>query len=157
MKRSPEESGHFDAMSSLRIVLSPETGSLRTLGRELMQFASASLGDVGGRKEVHDLRLAVQEAVANLLKHGTGRPAETGVVVEFRHHPGLIEVEIRSNGHRFDPTRAPAVLRPPENLEECGRGLFLISALVDRVEYEFDGGDNVLTLCKQLGAKEDAA
>ncbi len=152
-----EGTGHSGACRSLRVVLPPDTGGLRILGRELMQFASACLGSAGGCREVHDLRLAVQEAVANLLKHEKGRPVDAAVVLEFRHQPGLLEVEIRSHGLMFDPTRAPAVLRPPEALEECGRGLFLISALVDRVEYEFEEGENVLTLCKQLGAKEDAA
>lgn len=157
MTKPFEEPGSLDGADSVRVELPPDRGSLRLLGQEMMRFAAAALGPMGDSREVHDLRLAVQEAVANLFKHETGRPDDAGVVVVFRRLPDFLVAEIRSSGRQFDPTRAPAVLRPPEDLEECGRGLFLINALVDEVRYEFEGVENVLTLFKQLGAKEDAA
>lgn len=140
-----------------RIVLPPDLGSLPVLGRELIRFATAVLGPAGDTKEVHDLRLALQEAVANLLKHEGERPVMEGILVELRHRLGLLEVRVHSRGRPFDPTEKPTVLKPPEHLAENGRGLFLIQALADEVRYEFEDGENILTMIKHIQAEEDAA
>jgi serine/threonine-protein kinase RsbW len=140
-----------------RIVLPPDLGSLPLLGRELIRFAAAALGRTGESKDVHDLRLAVQEAVANLLKHEGERPAMEGILVELHGRLGVLEVKIHSRGRPFDPTAGPALLKAPEHLAENGRGLFLIQALADEVRYEFEEGENILTMVKYIQAGEDAA
>ncbi len=78
---------------------------------------------------VDDVLLALDEAVSNAIRHGSGSggPIEVSVGVE----DGWIDVLVLDRG----PTPRPPCLPdgPPRTLATGGRGLWLIAQLVDEV------------------------
>src|SRR5262249_43293465 len=94
-----------------------------------------------------DLRLALEEAIVNAVKHGNGYDPAKRVQVRYSVSAERVLAEVEDQGTGFDPARVPDPTAP-ENLERsCGRGLFLIRAYVTWVRYNERG--NCITLCKQ--------
>ena len=94
---------------------------------------------------VGDVILAVGEAFANAVVHGSGsRFEQVGVSVWAR--PRSISIELRYPGEPFD------LVPPcePELDQLTGRGRFLMHALMDAVRYDFLPGETVVRLDKQI-------
>jgi anti-sigma regulatory factor (Ser/Thr protein kinase) len=97
---------------------------------------------------VDDVVLAVGEAFANAVVHGSGsRFEQVGVCVWARRHS--IAIELRYPGEPFD--LAPP--REPELEQLTGRGRFLMHALMDAIQYDFPPGETVVRLEKQLSLR----
>ena len=95
-----------------------------------------------------DLNLALTEGLANAIRHaGQGRGGGS-VRVHIDIEDGGLRVRIFDDGPGFDLAQVP----PPDfdALEESGRGLFLMRALMDSVDYRRAEGGNVLEMRKQL-------
>lgn len=93
-----------------------------------------------------NLPVALTEALSNAILRGNGEDADKSVRVRVSMLDGELTVEVEDEGMGFDLdacTRDPSL---PENLEqEAGRGLFLMRALMDRVE-SYRAGGNVVRL-----------
>jgi len=88
-----------------------------------------------------ELQLAVSEAVANALRHGSAEAPHVDIVMGA--HDGVIEVEVQDRG-RF---------RPRLGVEtESGRGLSLMVALLDEVEFCAGDGGTRVRMRKRLSA-----
>jgi anti-sigma regulatory factor (Ser/Thr protein kinase) len=94
---------------------------------------------------VDDVVLAVGEAFANAVAHGSGsRYEQIGVSVWARQRS--ISIELRYPGEPFDP-----VLPVEPDLDQLtGRGRFLMYALMDVVQYHFPPGETIVRMEKQL-------
>ncbi len=94
---------------------------------------------------VEDVVLAVGEAFANAVAHGSGsRFEQVGISVWAR--PRGFAIELRYPGEPFDP-----VLPVEPDLDQLtGRGRFLMYALMDAVHYDFPPGETVVRLEKQF-------
>jgi len=101
-------------------------------------------------KDVFSVRLALEEAIVNAIRHGNkGDPAKS-VQVRYRVTDREVVTEIQDEGPGFDPYNIPDPLAP-ENLESpTGRGLFLIRYYMTSVTFNERG--NCLTLCKERSA-----
>lgn len=88
------------------------------------------------------LPLVVDEIVTNAMKHGNAWDASLEVRVEAEIDAGGLVLRVTDQGEGFarDEVRDP--LAEENRTREGGRGLFLIEALMDRVEY-FDGGRGI--------------
>ena len=91
-------------------------------------------------------RLALEEAVANAVKHGhQGDPAKR-VRVGYRVRADRVLVEVEDQGAGFDPRRV-ADPRDRENLDKpCGRGLLLMRSYTTWLRFNARG--NRVTLCR---------
>ena len=112
-----------------------------------MAAVCAFVGDALAPEGLIRLEIAVTEALNNVVLHG-GPPggAEIGVTVR-KAAPGVL-VEIRDPGRPvpaglFAAARDPARIDP---LAESGRGIALIAALSDALDYDSRDGTNRLTL-----------
>lgn len=102
---------------------------------------------------VHDLSLALQETLDNVIEHAyRGRPRGV-ILVEASFEPGSrIVVTVRDRGPAFDPADVP----PPgttatlETARVGGLGLHLVRNLVDTLRYERRSGENRLVLARRL-------
>src|SRR4051794_14170536 len=94
---------------------------------------------------VDDVILALGEAFANAVAHGSGsRYEQVGVAVWAQERS--VAIELRYPGEPFDA-------RPPgePDLEQLtGRGRFLMASLMDGVTYDFPPGETIVRLEKQL-------
>jgi anti-sigma regulatory factor (Ser/Thr protein kinase) len=115
-------------------------------GSIIRQKIRALLETTGFPEEaVDDVVLAVGEAFANAVAHGSGSRYEQ-VEVGVRARQRGIAIELRYPGEPFDP-----VLPGEPDLEQLtGRGRFLMHALMDVVCYDFPPGETIVRLEKQV-------
>ncbi len=101
----------------------------------LKQFESMDYSD-------HDsfaVHLALEEAFYNAISHGHKMNIEKKVDIEFNVSPEKVDIYLTDSGPGFDPNTIPDC-RLPENLYKTeGRGIFLMKAYMDLVEYNKSG------------------
>ena len=100
-------------------------------------------------RDVFGIRLALDEAIVNAIKHGNQFDPDKTVRVNCLIHDGLFRVEIEDQGSGFrledvpDPTE-------DENLERpCGRGIMLMRSFMTHVEFNSLGNKVILEKRKQ--------
>lgn len=96
------------------------------------------------------LRLAVEEAVVNVIDHAYPTGNEGGIEVRVISDGKILKTIIIDSGAAFDPTtkeRTDTSL-PVEDRQIGGLGILLIHDLMDSINYERIDGRNVLTLTK---------
>jgi anti-sigma regulatory factor (Ser/Thr protein kinase) len=86
----------------------------------------------------YDLLTCVQEASMNALRFGA---SPWGVQISVTADPNEILVTVRDHGTGLDLKRLTNL--PPDPMSEAGRGLFLLAALMDRVEFRVEDGTEV--------------
>lgn len=94
-------------------------------------------------RDVFGVRLALEEALVNAIKHGNGMDPSKNVHIECHIDRDLVRVEIEDEGPGFTPEEVPDPTSE-ENLERpCGRGIMLMRAFMTRVEYN-DRGNRII-------------
>ena len=97
-------------------------------------------------KEIFGIRLALEEAIVNAIKHGNQMDRGKKVHVRFRVLPDRFDVGVTDEGPGYDPGDVPDPLAD-ENLERpTGRGLFLMQHYMTEVVVHPPG--NRLTMSK---------
>ncbi len=90
--------------------------------------------------DVMAVELALQEAVANAIRHGCGGDASKELQCAVTcDDAGEIMITVRDPGTGFDPAKVANPLDPVNILKSSGRGIFLINGLMDDVQFA-DGG-----------------
>ncbi len=85
------------------------------------------------------VKLALDEAVTNAIKHGNGMDRSKRVQVRAAVSEDRVWIEIRDEGPGFKREHVPDP-RNEENLHKCsGRGLLLIEAYMTHVDWSPDG------------------
>jgi serine/threonine-protein kinase RsbW len=113
----------------------------------MRSVAACIMADLGTPEEAReDVQLAVTEACANAVRHAVGSAEYT---VRLAVGQDSCEVEIVDLGPGFAPPADDAELALDS---ESGRGLTLIRALVDDLQFDRDGGDNRIRLVKRWPA-----
>lgn len=104
--------------------------------------------------DVEAVRLAVDEACTNAIKHAYGGREDGVVTVETRRQPGAFLVVITHAGVPFDPARYHPVPLPEavRQRRRGGFGVVLMNRLVDHVEYRQRGKISEVRLTKDLDA-----
>jgi len=131
---------------SLEIRLTSDPRWLRVL-----RAAVAQVGHVAGldAQAVDHLKLAVDEACANIIRHAyEGQPGRP-IVATFSLHPDRLEVRLRDFGKKVPPDS----IRPlaPDPSRPGGLGVHLLHSCMDEVVFEAaDGEGMVLRLVKYL-------
>ena len=98
------------------------------------------------------LRLAVEEAVVNVIEYAYPAGTEGNVEVTMMSDGHRLKVMIVDAGVPFDPTiekKADTTLSAEER-RVGGLGIYLVRELMDSINYERVDGHNILTLKKEL-------
>jgi serine/threonine-protein kinase RsbW len=129
----------FDAPAGIE-----EMGYLR--GRVCSLVETLGMPEAG----LFDLKVAVGEALANAVRHGSPAGAEDLVHVTVSAYPDRAVVDVRDRGRGFDGQPVVA----DDVYASGGRGVLFMKALMDRVDFEqsADGG-TVVRLTKRLPAR----
>lgn len=94
-------------------------------------------------KDVIAVELALQEAVANAIRHGCRGDATKQLQCSVTcDEAGEVVITVRDPGAGFDPSKLADPLDPANVLKPSGRGIFLINGLMDDVQFS-DGGREV--------------
>jgi len=97
-------------------------------------------------RDVFGVRLALEEALVNAIKHGNQMDPSKKVHIECRVNAERIWIRIRDEGQGFDINALPDPTLE-ENLEKpSGRGVLLMREFMTNVEYNERG--NCVTLEK---------
>jgi serine/threonine-protein kinase RsbW len=97
-------------------------------------------------REIFGIKLALEEALVNAIKHGNGMDRNKHVHIRYHVQPDRFEIGIADEGCGFDPGAVPDP-RAEENLERpSGRGLLLMRHYMTEVVYHPPG--NRLTMSK---------
>jgi len=96
------------------------------------------------------LQVALDEIVSNVIRHAWPSGGAHQFRVRVTLGPKTAEVEVIDDGKSFDPRRAPPPPDLPagEKLPVGGRGLAMLSQLVDSIGYARVDGCNRTTLKK---------
>lgn len=110
-------------------------------------------------EDIEDLKVAISEAMTNATTHAYDENEDGEVTVGFGLYRDRLEVMVADHGGSFNLSEVKQQTgpyrqsEPIENLREGGFGLFLIDALMDKVEIKSDYGVIVL-MTKNLPTNE---
>ena len=109
-------------------------------GREVQEAILTACRAAGFTEDAFfAVKLALDEAVTNAIKHGNGMSPTKRVDVLARVTPERAHVEVRDEGPGFVRRQVPDPTLE-ENLDKCsGRGLMLIEAYMSEVDWSEDG------------------
>jgi serine/threonine-protein kinase RsbW len=127
------------------ISIPSDPAEARRLGEELEALLRGSNAHT---KDVFSIKLAVEEALVNAIKHGNQMDRAKQVRISYRLHADRFEVSVSDEGAGFDPTDVPDPTAI-ENLERpCGRGLMLMRHYMSEVAFNDRG--NSVSMCKHF-------
>jgi serine/threonine-protein kinase RsbW len=126
-------STHFEVMLAADIsTISPVVTWVMDLVREM---------EYGAGKEFQ-IELALREALANAVLHGCNADPSKRIEcsVTSDEDRGILIV-VRDPGKGFDATKVSCPTNEQNIFSDHGRGIFLINALMDEVQYELNGAE----------------
>ena len=106
-------------------------------------------------QEVFGIHLAMEEAVVNAIKHGNRHAVDKSVFVNCEISAERLFIRIRDEGPGFNPEAVPDCTDVDRLEVPSGRGIMLMRAFMNRVEYSASG--NAVEMEKLRGVKPECA
>jgi serine/threonine-protein kinase RsbW len=98
--------------------------------------------------EIFRITMAVREAAVNAVLHGNSYDPEKRITASFENTGESLVIRISDQGKGLDPATLPDPLAPENLLRGSGRGIFLIRAFMDEVNFRQMHPGTELTLIK---------
>ena len=115
-------------------------------GSCILDLVTSSMERCGyDHKEVFGVRLALEEAMVNAVKHGNRHDPTKRVRASWHVGPKRVMIEIEDEGDGFDPRAVPDPCASENLQRSCGRGVFLMRHYMSSVRYNRRG--NRVTMC----------
>ncbi len=116
--------------------------------RRLYAFLSNSIAGLPVTPDQHhDLKLAAEEILSNIIRHGYDSAVEETIKLEFIATENSISLVFTDSGRAFNPLDASSK-NTGKDLSEGGMGIQLVRSLTDSQSYERKGNSNVFTVTK---------
>jgi serine/threonine-protein kinase RsbW len=123
---------------------------------DVAHAAAETLAGIAGFDEDDALNvgIAVREAVINAIEHGNKLDPKLKVDLVLKARARSIEARVRDQGGGFDPGTTPDPTLGDNVMRSSGRGLLLIRAFVDTVDFDFREGRGMeVKMVKARGRK----
>ncbi len=123
---------------------------------EVIEFTTGTLTDDCPQRERMQVELMTEEIFVNIASYAYD---EAGGFVTVRRSGGEgpegLSISFIDEGKPFDPLKNPDpdVTLSAEERPVGGLGVFLVKRVVDKAEYEYKDGKNILTVYKVIGGK----
>lgn len=120
---------------------------------EVRDFVAAHAQKTGlTAKEISEIKLAVDEAYTNIIKHAYKNSPEQKVNIEIGSDGKQLWISLIDEGRSFDPTTysEPDILQRVKQKKRGGMGVYLIKKLMDQVQYTRKGQSNEIRMVKNL-------
>ncbi|MHC4865153.1 MAG: ATP-binding protein [Planctomycetota bacterium] len=116
---------------------------VRSVASAIIEVRDQLLSELKANKfsqeDVFAVHLALEEAFINAITHGNKMDADKQIQVDYLIDSDRVEISMTDEGDGFDPKAVPDP-RCGDNLYKAeGRGLFLIRAYMDVVEFNDRG------------------
>jgi serine/threonine-protein kinase RsbW len=115
---------------------------IQVVGSELLKHMSFTHED-GER-----LWLAIQEGIANAMRHGNKLDKKKPLKVTFIPSIAMLEIRIEDQGLGIDLNSIPDPNLPENLLKPCGRGVHFMKQVMDTVVMERGATGSTLVLTK---------
>lgn len=92
-----------------------------------------------GEQAIFGVKLALEEALTNAVKHGNECDPGKPVTVRYAVSDEKVVIVVRDEGCGFEPEKTPDPTAPDRLPLPNGRGIMLIRAYMDEVHYRDDG------------------
>ena len=115
------------------------------IGENIARTLRSYSGD--REKLAYDLNLVLTEAMANAIQHANVGDHAKEVHIEISIVNGTLYIKVFDFGHGFD---LEEYLKPSHPLKEHGRGIYLISTIMDEIKYRPTANGHLLELTKKL-------
>lgn len=133
------------ALERVELKITSDTANLRDVRKRAEGFAKAA---GFGQPECDAIGLAVNEALANVIRHGYGGAKDRPIVVTLEVDKDQLRISIRDWQKPFDPAGLPK--NGPADLKPGGLGVLCIRKLMDHANYQRLSDGMLLTLVKQI-------
>ena len=121
------------------LVIPSDTAEARRIQDEIERLLQPACSE----RDLFSIKLALEEALVNAIKHGNQYDRNKKVEVAYSVQGDRFTIHITDEGEGFDPADVPDPTAI-ENLERpCGRGLMLMNYYMTEVTYN-DRGNSVL-------------
>jgi serine/threonine-protein kinase RsbW len=97
---------------------------------------------------ISPIAMAVREAAVNAVLHGNSYDTNKHITASFETTTESLIIRITDQGPGLDPEKIPDPLAPENILRGSGRGIFLIRAFMDEVNFRQLHPGTELTLIK---------
>ena len=121
---------------------------------EVTEFINGKLEALAcSAKAKLQINVAIDELVCNIARYAYGR--DTGdVTVQFDYdrETGLASISFMDSGVPFNPLEKsdPDISLPAAERRIGGLGIFLVRKTMDKMEYRYENGMNILTISKKI-------
>ena len=105
---------------------------------EEIELASTKFAEKAGFDDstIYDISIALTELVNNAIHHGNKNDKNKMVTVKFASDDKRISISISDEGKGFNISNLSDPLDPENIMAENGRGIYLVKALMDDVDYK---------------------
>jgi serine/threonine-protein kinase RsbW len=121
-------------------------GLIGRIGKDLARELEKEKGT--GEVLAHHLDVVLTEAMSNAIRHAHDGDPDKSVHISISIAEEELCIRVYDHGQGFDLNALP--VREPEELEEHGRGIYIIRCLMDTVVYRRSREYNVLEMWKKL-------
>ena len=101
-------------------------------------------------EESADLMISVMEAVNNAIQHGNREDAAKKVHIKVEAASSCVTVWVRDEGEGFNLDSVPDPRDPENLLNVSGRGILMMKAFMDHVEYPRDESGRLVKMTKKF-------
>jgi serine/threonine-protein kinase RsbW len=101
---------------------------------------------------LHDVQLALEEHLTNILSYGYDDKLEHQIKVRVHLTLPELRVEVEDDGSPFNPLErlAPDIAKPIEERPMGGLGIHMMRKSLDGMEYRRADGKNILVMIKRI-------
>ncbi|MCL1907843.1 MAG: ATP-binding protein [Holophagaceae bacterium] len=121
---------------------------IQVVGGELIKQMNFSQDDC------ERIWLAVQEGIANAMRHGNRLNKSKIVSLQFSPSHEQLEIQIIDQGQGIDLDSVPNPNLPENLLKPSGRGIYLMKQVMDSVKMDHSESGNTLVLVKRKKAQK---
>ena len=130
------ENGHSPSMH-FEVALPADVAAISPVVAWVMRLVG-ELENTKGKE--FEIEMALREALANAILHGCkADPAKKVEISVTGDREQGITIVVRDPGSGFDPASVPSPADDSNLLSDHGRGIFLITKLMDEVTHERNG------------------
>jgi len=103
-------------------------------------------------RALHDVQLALEEHLANILSHGYDDKLEHYIRVHVQLSAPELRVVVEDDGHPFNPLEHPTpdLSKSIDERPIGGIGIHMMRKSLDGLEYHREHGKNILVMVKRI-------
>ena len=132
------------------IIVGADVGNLQ----KIIGFVEEKLQEIKcPLRTMMQINVAVEEIFTNIAKYAyAAKKGDASIRIESKDGGRTIVITFTDSGMPYDPLEAkePDVTLSADEREIGGLGIFMVKNTMDKINYEYKDGKNILTLVKEL-------